>query len=159
MNVQEYCLIPKKIVNDIINKNSDEIDNSNPLNSAPVVINKKQSIFSEKILPDLNEEISSLFTSPIEIKKAKNIYLWIKNNSHDIEISSNGDMIAPLKDINILDFLKDILSGIKNFTYDKLEKYRIFVALLNLPKEFLQNETIHNFIYSDEKKNKKKVFV
>ena len=49
MNVQEYCLIPKKIVNDIINKNSDETDNSNPLNSAPVVINKKQSIFSEKI--------------------------------------------------------------------------------------------------------------
>ena len=70
MNVQEYCLIPKKIVNDIINKNSDETDSSNPLNSAPVVINKKQSIFSEKISPDLNEEISSLFTSPIRIKKA-----------------------------------------------------------------------------------------
>ena len=71
MNVHEYCLIPKKIVNDIINKNSDEIDNSNPLNSAPVVINKKQSIFSEKILPDLNEEISSYLLRQLKLKKPK----------------------------------------------------------------------------------------
>ena len=158
MNVQKHCLIPKKIVNDIINKNSDETDNSNPLNSAPVVINKKQSIFSEKILPDLNEEISSLFTSPIKIKKAKNIYLWIKNNSPEIEISSNGNLIKPLDGINILTFLKDILSQIKTFPRDKLEKYRIFIALINIPKEFLENQIIRNFIYLDEKiDNKRKL--
>ena len=59
-------------------------------------------------------------------------------------------MLKPLSGINILDFLKDILSAIKSFPKDKLEKYKIFIALLNLPKEFLENKKILDFIYPHE---------
>ena len=158
MNIQEYCLIPKKIVKDILNKNSDKNITPVSLVNKPELLNKKQGVVSRHNLPDLDEEISSLFSSPIKIKKAKNIYFWIKNNSPEIEISLNGNLIKPLEGVNILDFLKDILSRVKNFHKDKLEKYRIFIALLNLPKEFLENEKIRNFIYSYEKIDNKRKF-
>ena len=158
MNIQEYCLIPKKIVKDILNKNSDKNITPVSLVNKPELLNKKQGVVSRHNLPDLDEEISSLFSSPIKIKKAKNIYFWIKNNSPEIEISPNGNLIKPLEGVNILNFLKDILSGVKNFHKDKLEKYRIFIALLNLPKEFLENEKIRNFIYSYEKIDNKRKF-
>ena len=158
MNIQDYCLIPKKIVKDILNKNLNKNITSVSLNNKPELISKKQSIDLKYNLPDFDIEISNLFFSPLKIKKAKNIYLWIKNNSPEIEISSNGNLIKPLEGVNILTFLKDILSQIKTFQRDKLEKYRIFIALINIPKEFLENQTIRNFIYLDEKiDNKRKL--
>ena len=157
-NIQDYCLIPKKIVKDILNKSSNKNITSISLNNKPELISKKQSIDLKYNLPDFDFEISKLFVSPLKIKKAKNIYLWIKNNSPEIEISSNGNLIKPLDGINILTFLKDILSQIKTFPRDKLEKYRIFIALINIPKEFLENQIIRNFIYLDEKiDNKRKL--
>ena len=101
MNIQEYCLIPKKIVKDILNKNSDKNITPVSLVNKPELLNKKQGVVSRHNLPDLDEEISSLFSSPIKIKKAKNIYFWIKNNSPEIEISLNGNLIKPLEGVNI----------------------------------------------------------
>ena len=157
-NIQDYCLIPKKIVKDLLNKNLNKNITSVSLNNKPELISKKQNVDLKYNLPDLDIEISNLFFSSLKIKKAKNIYLWIKNNSPEIEISSNGNLIKPLDGFNILTFLKDILSQIKTFPKDKLEKYRIFIALINLPREFLENQTIRNFIYTGEKiDNKRKL--
>ena len=157
-NIQDYCLIPKKLVKDLLNKNLNKNITSVSLNNKPELISKKQNVDLKYNLPDLDIEISSLFTSSLKIKKAKNIYSWIKNNSPEIEISSNGNLIKPLDGFNILTFLKDILSQIKTFPKDRLEKYRIFIALINLPKEFLENQTIRNFIYTGEKiDNKRKL--
>ena len=157
-NIQDYCLIPKKIVKDLLNKNLNKNITSVSLSNKPELISKKQNVDLKYNLPDLDIEISNLFFSSLKIKKAKNIYLWIKNNSPEIEISSNGNLIKPLDGFNILTFLKDILSQIKTFPKDKLEKYRIFIALINLPREFLENQTIRNFIYTGEKiDNKRKL--
>ena len=92
-NIQDYCLIPKKIVKDILNKSSNKNITSISLNNKPELISKKQSIDLKYNLPDFDVEISKLFVSPLKIKKAKNIYIWIKNNSPEIEISLNGNVL------------------------------------------------------------------
>ena len=43
-NIQDYCLIPKKIVKDILNRNSNKNITSISLNNKPELISKKQSI-------------------------------------------------------------------------------------------------------------------
>ena len=150
MSVEAFCIVPKKIMEDFTNRSL--LNNENPeVNENSILLDKKQKPFSEKKLPDLSIEISNLFLSGVKVKKAQEIYSWVLNNASEvIEISATGEILRPIKDINILVFLKDILSATKHFPKEKLEKYRIFSALINIPKLYLQNQKILNFIYPHE---------
>ena len=106
MSVQELCLIPKSIVEKIIpskpliaNDTSDNIK----------ILAERTNIFpSKNHKSDLTLEISKIFTSENKSQKALNVYSWMVNNTPDIEISANGQLIKPLKQINVFDFIKDI---------------------------------------------------
>ena len=149
MSVQELCLIPKSIVEKLIpskplvaNDTSDNIK----------ILEKKTNIFpSKNHKSDLTLEISKIFTSENKSQKALNVYSWMVNNTPDIEISANGQLIKPLKQINIFDFIKDIYSANKKFKKDKLELYKIFIAWIDLPSTFIDNITIKNYAFSEIK--------
>ena len=135
MSIQELCLIPKSIVEKLMpekppvtNNTSDKIQ----------ILREEKKLFSSKNhKSDLTLEISKIFTSKNKTQKALNVYSWIINNTPDIEIGENGQLIKPLKQINIFDFIKDVYSTNKNFTKDKLDLYKIFIAWINLPSDFL----------------------
>ena len=151
MSIQEFCIIPKQIVDRLslpskstLNDTSDKIK----------ILEKKTSVYpNENNKLDLSLEISKLFTSKNKIKKALNVYSWMINNVPDIEISSNGQLIKPLKQINIFDFFRDIYSTNKHFSKDKLEIYKIFIAWTDLPNEFIDNVKIKNYVFSEVKNN------
>ena len=149
MSVQELCLIPKSIVEKIIpskpliaNDTSDNIK----------ILAERTNIFpSKNHKSDLTLEISKIFTSENKSQKALNVYSWMVNNTPDIEISANGQLIKPLKQINIFEFIKDIYSATKKFNRDKLELYKIFIAWIDLPSTFIDNITIKNYAFSEIK--------
>ena len=149
MSIQELCLIPKSIVEKLMpekppvtNNTSDKIQ----------ILREEKKLFSNKNhKSDLTLEISKIFTSKNKTQKALNVYSWIINNTPDIEIGENGQLIKPLKQINIFDFIKDVYSTNKNFTKDKLDLYKIFIAWINLPSDFVDNITIKNYAFSEIK--------
>ena len=105
---------------------------------------------SSRYQPNLDHEIKKLFRSKEKYQKAINAYSWILSNVPGIEISENGQIISPMKSINILDFLKHIYSENKTFSNDILELYKIWIALIDFPQHFVNNLRIKNYAYSED---------
>ena len=142
MSIQELCLIPKKIVNELLNKS--KID---PINTISI-IKKQENIFSTK-KPDLKNEIKKIFKNQQKYEKATSAYNWFLSNVQGIEINDNGQVINPMKSINILDFLKHIYSESKTFQLDTLKLYKIWIALTDFPEKFVDNSKIKEYAYSE----------
>lgn len=142
MRVQELCLILKRIVDDLLKK--PEIK---PVNS--ISITKKQENIISNYKPDLKNEIRKIFKNKRKYNRAIESYLWLLSNVPGIEISENGQMISPMKSINILDFLKHVYSESKSIPSDTLELYKIFVALTDFPDKFIDNLKIKKYVYSE----------
>ena len=140
--IQEFCLIPKKIINDLLNKS--KID---PINTISI-IKKQENIFSSK-KPDLKDEIKKIFKNQQKYEKAISAYNWFLSNVPGIEINENGQVINPMKTINILEFLKHIYSESKTFQVDTLKLYKIWIALTDLPEKFVENSRIKEYAYSE----------
>ena len=138
MNIQELCLVPKNILENI-------------LASREVNLLKKEKLvspFDNKISkPNLENNIKSLFSGKIKLDSALNLYNWTVKNVRDLSLSSNGNVISPLANFNLIEFIKDVHSSSKNFTKDKLGLYKVWVAIVDLPIHFIKNEFIKNYIF------------
>ena len=114
---------------------------------------------SEKSKQNLYSAIDRLFKTPSKNSNAKNLYSWILLNVKDFETTENGNIITPLKNINIFDFMKDIFSKTSYFTSEKLNIYKIFVSIIDLPSNFIENKTIREYIFPNTKIDNVKVNV
>ena len=107
----------------------------------------QHNISSEKSKQNLYSAIDRLFKNPQKNANAKNLYSWILLNVKDFEALENGNLITPLKNINIFDFMKDIFSKTSKFTSEKLNIYKIFVSIIDLPSNFIENKTIKEYLF------------
>ena len=136
MNIQELCLVPKNILEDVLaSKEStllrrDEI--SAPFNTMSI----------NNIKPNLENNLKNIFSSKIKLDNALELYNWIYTNVKDLTLSVNGNVNSPLSNFNLIDFIKDVNSTTKNFTKDKLDLYKVWVAMIDLPIHFIKNEYI-----------------
>ena len=138
MNIQELCLVPKNILENILASKE-----TNLLKKEVV-----DSPFDDKTSkPNLENDIKNLFTMKIKVDNALNLYNWIYKNVKDLSLSSNGNVMSPLGNFNLIEFIKDVHSSTKNFTNDKLGLYKVWVAIIDLPIHFIKNEFIKNYIF------------
>ena len=142
--VEELCLVPKRVINELIDSKTLASSQSKD----EVTIQKRfVNIDKEKQTSlDLENEIKRLFKSRDKTEKALRTYSWISKNAPGVEILSNGHIIKPIQNINILDFFKDIYSSSKSISKETLNMYKILIALLDLPIEYIDNEKIKNFV-------------
>ena len=116
--IQEICLVPKKIIDDVVKKSI--INSSNSVS----ILKRENIVNSLNSKPDLEVNIKKIFNNNKQkFDKAIEAYSWILNNVPGIDISINGQVINPMKSINILDFLKDIYPGAKNISREKIQLY------------------------------------
>ena len=101
----------------------------------------------QKSNQNLYSAIDRLFKTPQKNANAKNLYSWILLNVKDFEALENGNVITPLKNINIFDFMKDIFSKTSKFTSEKLNIYKIFVSIIDLPSNFIENKSIREYLF------------
>ena len=151
MNIQELCLVPKNILENVLaSKEStllrrDEI--SAPFNTMSI----------NNIKPNLENNLKNIFSSKIKLDNALELYNWIYTNVKDLTLSVNGNVNSPLSNFNLIDFIKDVNSSTKNFTKDKLDLYKVWIAMIDLPIHFIKNEYIKNHIspnyYSEKDEN------
>ena len=136
--VQEMCLVPSNIVNELLN--SDINVNAN--------IKKTQSNDVLKDKKNLYPVIKNTFKSKNKINKANDLYSWILKNYPDFEVSNSGDVIQPIKNINFLEFMQDIFSNsIKTISNEKLNLYKIFTSIIDIPSMYIDNKSIKNYLY------------
>ena len=136
--VQEMCLIPSNLVNEMFN--SDINVNAN--------IKKTQSNVLPKDRNNLYSLIKNTFKSKNKLNKANDLYSWILKNYQDFEVSNLGDVIQPIKNIIFLEFMQDIFStSNKKISKEKLNLYKIFTSIIDIPSMYIDNKLIKNFIH------------
>ena len=157
--VQEFCILPRKIVSNFVNKHNIKDKH------AVSILKREKKPLNDLTNPDLQSDIKNIFiNNKVKLEKASTAYSWILDNVPGVEISSNGQVINPMKSINILEFLKDIYSNAKNISKEKLDSYKIWISLIDFPEKFVDNSKIKNHIYEEtrntleiEKGNKRKL--
>ena len=142
----ELCLVPKQVIDKMLLPVS-----TPPASPDKVSILKREERVLPNHKPSLEAEINRLFTSKQKISKALETYSWILKYVPGVEISSKGHVMRPMKNINILDFLKDIYSGVKTFPKQKLEIYKIWIAITDIPAKFIENPRIRDFAFAETK--------
>ena len=143
--VQEFCIIPKKIISNLMD-NSYEKNNGDNIS----ILKREKKTFNDSSNQELKSDIKNIFiNNKVKLEKASNAYLWILNNVPGVEISSNGQVINPMKSINIIDFLKDIYSNAKNISKNKLDSYKIWISLIDFPEKFVDNIKIKDHVYGE----------
>ena len=103
--IQEFCLVPKKIVDDFkINRKDKHEDKVH-------IINKKTSyqpyVTANEYTTDLKDQLKSVLKTKFD--KGYSLYIWLKENEKDLEYLKNGEMIRPVSNINLIHFINTAL--------------------------------------------------
>ena len=143
--VQELCLIPSNLVNDILNSDTSVAAN---IKKTDFVSNNN---FTKR--ENLYPIIKSVLKTKVKLDKANNLYSWILKTYPEFEVSPSGDVIQPMKNINFLDFLRDIFSNSSQISKEKLNLYKIFTSIIDMPHYYVDNKLIKNYLYPNLTKN------
>ena len=142
--IREFCLIPKKLVNDL-KLNEKKLNTEDKIH----IIDKQTSILPytdpKEYKTDLKDQLRSILKTRFD--KGYSLYLWLKDNEKHLEYLKNGDMISPISNINILSFINDSVSKNKAISQDNLNKYKLFVNIVNLPEYFIENLKLKQHLF------------
>ena len=141
MNIQELCLVPKNILEGVLASKESNLLRRDEI-SAPF-----NTMSINNIKPNLENNLKNIFPTKIKLDNALELYNWIYTNVKDLSLSVNGNVNSPLSNFNLIDFIKDVNSSTKNFTKDKLDLYKVWIAMIDLPMHFIKNDFIKNHIY------------
>ena len=144
MNVQEFCLIPKKIVEDL-NLNQTVKNNKNNV----YLVSKKISTLPYSNPSEYNSDLKDPLKSILKTNfdKGYTIFLWLKDNEKNFQYLKNGDLLAPISDLNILTFITDAVSKTKFISKDQMIKYKILISLTKMPKYLILNTKLREYLY------------
>ena len=137
--VQEMCIIPKNLLQNLIESKEVNIlrKNIKPASS--------QNKNNNKI--NLEIELKRIIKSKNKLEKALDLYNWTLRNVEELELLSNGDVLSPIKNINLLTFIQDVYSTSKTFPKDTLNLYKVWVSYINLPDRYIENRVIKHHIF------------
>ena len=136
--VQEMCIVPKNILQNLIESKEVNILQKN--------IKPELNLKNNENKINLESELKRIIKPKIKLK-AIDLYNWIIRNVKELELQSNGDILSPIKNINLLTFIEDVYSNKKTFSKDTLNLYKVWVSYINLPHRYIQNNTIKNYIF------------
>ena len=138
--IEEYCLVPKGIIKSLISKENEIFIKEKNISQQPFVS-------SEDYKPSLSIQLNKLFKTKDKKEKALSLYSWIIDNVEGIEYLPSGELLSPMKGINLLDFIKDVHSSVKTFPKEILDKYKVFSSLIKLPNYLIDNDQIGTYLY------------
>ena len=160
MSVQEFCLIPKKIVEDL-NLNKTVKNNKNNVYLVSKNISTLPYSNPSEYNSDLKEPLKSILKTNFD--KGYTIFLWLKDNEKNFQYLKNGDLLAPISDLNILTFINDAVSKTKPISKDQMNKYKLLISLTNMPEYLILNTKLREYLYpiniQPPKKGKKRSLV
>ena len=139
MNIQELCLVPKNILENVLASKETNLLRKDRIIAPFNTINT--------LKPNLEHDLKKIFPTKIKLDNALDLYNWIYTNVKDLSLSVNGNVNSPLANFNLIEFIKDVNSTTKNFTKDKLDLYKVWIAMIDLPIHFIKNEFIKNHIF------------
>ena len=87
------------------------------------------------------------------IFKTISLYNWLLENVQGLEYLKNGQLLSPIRDLNLIDFFKDIYSNKKKIPEEKINIYRLFASIISLPAYFIDNKFIKSKIYPNYDEN------
>ena len=76
------------------------------------------------------------------------------HNVKDLRTLKNGEVVSPLQNFNLIQFFKDVYSNKNKISKEKLDLYKIWVSLINLPSNYIENKILKNYIYPNTVSNK-----
>ena len=144
MSVQEFCLIPQKIVENF-NLNQRGENNKNNVYLVSKNISTLPYSNPSEYNSDLKEPLKSILKTNFD--KGYTIFLWLKDNEKNFQYLKNGDLLAPITDLNILTFINDAVSKTKSISKDQMNKYKLFVSLTNIPEYLILNTKLREYLY------------
>ena len=153
MSVQEFCLIPKKIVEDL-NLNQTVENNKNNV----YLVSKKISTLPYSNPSEYNSDLKDPLKSILKTNfdKGYTIFLWLKDNEKKFQYLKNGDLLAPITDLNILTFINDAVSKTKSISKDQMNKYKLFISITNMPEYLILNTKLKEYLYPTSIQSPKK---
>ena len=101
--IKEYCLVPKSIADKImINKEDKDFH----------IINRFSETSDNNSEDQLNlEELIKKNIPKTKHEKSLSFYNFLRNIPI-LEYLPNGELIAPIKNINLIEFIKDVVSNV-----------------------------------------------
>ena len=142
--IKELCLVPRYLVDKCFKSDVNIIDKKNIGNSELVNDSEKNNLY---------DEIKTVFKSKVKYDKVIETYKWIINNIEDLQTLKNGEVISPLRNFNLIQFFKDLYSNANKFSKEKLDLYKIWVSLISLPNNYIENKILKNYIYPNTVSN------
>ena len=148
--IVEYCLIPKSVVDKHGLKHNNE--NKTEINIERTEITKLPYNSPNDYRHPLDEQIKKSLSKK-NIDKTISLYNWLLENVQGLEYLKNGQLLSPIKDLNLIDFFKDIYSNKTKIPEEKINIYRLFASIISLPAYFIDNKFIKSKIYPNYDEN------
>ena len=131
----EYCLVPTDIINKVLNSDINIINSTNKKENIDDVSNN-----------NFITTLKNTFKKKNQYDKIILIYNWMVNNISNLSVLENGIITSPLKDFDLIQFFKDIISNKQKFVKERINIFRIFTTIGKFPLEFIDNKSIKNML-------------
>ena len=132
MPVKEYCLIPKAEYE--INKSS----SSHQPNLHASAIVTPQPRVEATIVEDNSslEDTVKILLNPKDYQYAEGILSFLRKHPL-IRWDKSGNMLSPIRDVNIIDIIRYWVNRNAIFDPDKISDLRMMVKLVDIPDSFI----------------------
>jgi len=137
MSVKEFCLVPRSQVETRLPAYQPRTQVQPAL--APQQTNTLQHVSSTPVKDDpaLDETIKILLR-PTEHEYADGILSYLRKHPL-IRWDSSGNMMSPIRDVNIIDIIRYWVNTNANFDASKIPDLRMMIKLVDLPKSYIRN--------------------
>ena len=150
--ITEYCLIPRPLVEKKILTSNEKEKNENEIS----VSRKEITKLPYKSPTEYRSSLKELITKSIsknKIDKAISLHNWLLENVQGLEYLKDGQLLSPIKGLNLIQFIKDVFSNKRVIPEKKTNIYRLFSSITSLPEYFIDNKFLKSKLYPnyDEK--------
>lgn len=138
MTVKEYCLVPRS-----------QIEPTRPPQvkatlSPPQPVREKRPenvtgvITKSEVDTNTLDDTMKIILRPTEYQYADGILSYLRKHPL-IRWDSNGNMMSPIRDVNIFDIIRYWVTKNSTFDSNKIPDLRMMVKLVSLPESFIKN--------------------
>ena len=136
MSVKEFCLVPRSLAETSLPpKLQVKATSHQELKETPQNVSEASPKSEADTTLDENLKI---ILKPMEYHYAHLMLSFLRKHPL-IRWDSSGNMLSPIRDVNIVDIIRYWLNRNNNFDSSKIPDLRMLVKLVNLPPSFVKN--------------------
>ena len=149
MSVKEFCLVPRALAEATL-KSSLQVKPTSHQEFKKTPQNVSEILPKSEADTTLDESLK-IILKPTEYHYADLMLAFLRKHPL-VRWDSSGNMLSPIRNVNIVDIIRYWLNRNNNFDSNKISDLRMMVKLIDLPPSFIKNPKAKAQLFKGGKK-------